>query len=116
MTRFRAPRIERRREFLAAAGAALLPSASSNPVTPIVITVQVLFDRGARSGYGLRDDEIATFRRYQDRARREYAVSGIVFDVRAPQSAHLRTQGYLEIPDRFLSRNAINLFVTATLG
>jgi hypothetical protein len=116
MTRFRLPRIERRREFLAAATAGLLRGAPSESLTPIVITVQVLFDRGARSGHGLRDDEIAMFRRYQERARREYAVSGIIFDLRALEGAYLRTQGYSEIPDRFLSRNAINLFVTATLA
>src|SRR5450631_1779884 len=32
------------------------------------------------------------------------------------EGAHLRTQGYSEIPDKFLTLKAINLFVTDTLG
>ncbi len=116
MTRFRPPRIERRREFLAAGVAGLLRGASRENLKPVIVNVQVLFDRGAHSGSGLREDEIAIFRRYQDRARTEYAVSGIVFDLKVREGAYLRTQGYSEIPDRFLSRNAINLFVTATLA
>src|SRR5579884_540893 len=113
MTRFRPPRIERRREFLAAGVAGLLRGASRENLKPVIVNVQVLFDRGAHSGSGLREDEIAIFRRYQDRARTEYAVSGIVFDLKVREGAYLRTQGYSEIPDRFLSRNAINLFGTA---
>ncbi len=56
------------------------------------------------------------FQRYQEQASREYAVSGIFFDLRWMQGAYLRTQGYTEIPDKFLVRKTINLFVTTTLG
>jgi hypothetical protein len=59
--------------------------------------------------------EIAKFQAYQDQARREYAVSGILFDLQFVDGAYLREQGYSEIPDKFLARGAINLFVTETL-
>jgi hypothetical protein len=97
------------------AGGSLAPRKAA-PLQPIVIRVNALLDQGAHSGKGLAAAEMAAFMRYQERARREYAVSGILFDVRLVQGAYLRTQGYSEIPDKFLARKAINLFVTETLG
>ena len=79
---------------------------------PLIITVQAMYDRGAHTGKPLRPDEIAKFRSYQEKASREYAVSGIYFDVRVREDAYLRQQGYSVIPDQFLSRGAINLFIT----
>ena len=91
---------------------------SRAPVTlrPLIITVQVMFDQGAHAGKGLTCGELAKFRAYQDKAQREYAVSGIRFNVRTLEGAYLRQQGYSEIPGKFLARGAINLFVTDTLG
>jgi len=75
-----------------------------------------MFDRGAHSATGLTEGERAKFRRFQEKAQREYATSGIGFDVQATEDAYLRQQGYSEIPDKFLVRRAINLFVTESLG
>jgi hypothetical protein len=97
-------------------GLALFARAATEPLPPIVIRVNALLDQGAHSRKGLGAGEIAAFQRYQERARREYAISGIFFDVRVVEGAYLRTQGYSEIPDKFLARNVINLFVTDTLG
>lgn len=83
---------------------------------PLLIRVQVMFDLGARSGKGLDEQARAKFYGYQDKARREYAVSGIHFDIRVLEGAYLRQQGYSEIPDKFLARGVINLFVTDALG
>jgi hypothetical protein len=107
-----------RREFLlrTTAGVGFFARAANEPLTPIMIRVNALLDHGAHSRKGLGAGEIAAFERYQERARREYAISGILFDVRIVEGAYLRTQGYSEIPDKFLARNAINLFVTDTLG
>lgn len=98
-----------RRQFLALATApAKLP--------PIIVSVNVLLDQGADSGKGLDPAERNTFDRYQQKAQREYAVSGIFFALRVVEGAYLRTQGYSEIPEKFLARRFINLFVTDTLG
>jgi hypothetical protein len=83
---------------------------------PLIISVQAMFDQGAHNGKGLAEAERSKFRNYQERARREYATSGIHFDVRVLEGAYLRQQGHSEIPDKFLARGAINLFVTDTLG
>ena len=101
-----------RREFLALGGA----GGSFIPLRPIVISVNAMLDRGAHSGKGLGAGEISAFKNYQEKARREYATSGIRFDVRLVEGAYLRTQGYSEIHPKFLARNTINLFVTDTLG
>jgi hypothetical protein len=98
----------RRREFLA-----LTLWAPSRPLT---ISVQAMFDQGAHVGKGLTEPERAEFRRYQEKASREYANSGIRFNVRVLEGAYLRQQGYSEIPEKFLVRGAINLFVTDALG
>lgn len=57
-----------------------------------------------------------TFRRYQESASREYAVSGIHLDVRPPRPAFLREQGYSIVPDQFLTSGVIHVFVAQTLG
>ena len=85
------------------------------PLRPLIVRVQVLFDHGAHAGKGLTEVERATFHRYQERARQEYEVSGIHFDVRITDGAYLRTETYSEIPDRFLAFDRINLFVTDQL-
>ena len=105
------PKALGRRQFLIAAQAAFAAD-----LQPIIISVNVLPDQGAHSGKGLGPAERATFNGYQEKARREYAVSGISFKLRIVEGAFLRTQGYSEIPEKFLARRAINLFVTDTLG
>lgn len=85
------------------------------PPRPLIVRVQVLLDQGAHSGKGLTDVERATFHRYQERARHEYEVSGIHFDVRITDGAYLRTETYSEVPDPFLAPDRINLFITETL-
>jgi hypothetical protein len=103
-----------RRDFLlAGAGGGFL---RRQPLKPIAISVNLMFDQGARSGKGLSEDEVGLFKRYQEDARREYATSGIAFDVKVTEGAYLRQQGYSEIPEKFLTLKAINLFVTETLG
>jgi len=105
-----------RRELILAAGAGFrLVNAAQRP-RPILVTVRALFDQGAHGGKGLTDRELSLFKTYQERARREYAVSGIHFQVEFVNGAYLRQQGYSEVPDKFLARRAINLFVTDTLG
>lgn len=106
-----------RRQFVAigvAGGAVSLINA--DVWKTIVVRVQVMFDRGARSGRGLGEREISVFRAWQERARREYAVSGIHFELHFLEGAYLREQGYSIIPDKFLTPHMINLFVTDTLG
>ncbi len=83
---------------------------------PLVVRVQLLLDQGAHSGKGLTPEETALFFRYQDKAAAEYAVSGIQFQLAAVEGAFLRRQGYSQIPDKFLARNRLNLFVTESLG
>jgi len=99
-----------RREFMA------LAAAASAPLRPLRISVQVMLDQGAHSGKGLNEGELSKFKSYRDKAGREYATSGIRFDLRVRQGAYLRKQGYSEIPSQFLARGAINLFVTDALG
>jgi hypothetical protein len=106
-----------RREFLALSLAATACSrGSAGGLRPMVVRVHVLFDRGAHSGRGLDNREMSLFHAYQERTRREYAVSGIQFDVQISEDAYLRQQGYSEIPDKFLVPDRLNLFVTSTLG
>ena len=66
-----------RRAFLALSFASQLGAA----LRPITISVQVMFDRGAHAGQGLSQSEIATFWSHQEKARREFAISGITFNV-----------------------------------
>jgi hypothetical protein len=104
-----------RREFLIL-GAAGRVCAKSSPLATIIIRVNVMFDRGAHSAHGLTEPEIHLFQRYQEQAGREYTTSGIAFELHFTEGAFLRTQGYSEIPDRFLAPKMINLFVTDALG
>jgi hypothetical protein len=107
-----------RREFLAlgADGVWLLARRKPEPLRRIAISVNVMLDRGAHSGKGLAPGEVSLFRAYQDEAGREYATSGIFFDIHWLEGAYLREQGYSDIPDKFLTPGMINLFVTDTLG
>jgi hypothetical protein len=107
-----------RRDFIGWGGAAggFFAAKHPEPSRPLVIGVQAMFDQGAHSGRGLKDAERSKFRNFQEKARREYATSGIRFDVRVLEGAYLRQQGYSEIPEKFLARGTINLFVTDTLG
>ena len=104
-----------RREFVAF-GAGFFTLKNPAPLRPIVISVNAMLDQGAHSGKGLGESEISKFKAYQEKARREYATSGILFEVRVVEGAFLRKQGYSQIPSRFLARGTINLFVTDTLG
>ncbi len=108
--------VSRRELLLFGASGGLFSRTATAPLKLIVISVSVMLDRGAHSAKGLGESEIAKFKQYQEKARREYAASGILFDVRYVEGAYLRTQGYSEIPEKFLARNTINLFVTDTLG
>jgi hypothetical protein len=102
-----------RRQFLARAA---LFAGGKPPVKGIVISVLVMFDRGAHKAHGLSPRERATFKLYQDQASREFATSGIVFDLHFTEDAFVRDEGYSEIPEKFLVKNAINLLVTDRLG
>jgi hypothetical protein len=83
---------------------------------PIIVSVNVMFDQGSQSGQGLTAGERAKLNACQGRAVREYAVSGIHFDVRVTEGAYLRQQGYSVIPEQFLARKTINVFVSSSLG
>jgi hypothetical protein len=104
-----------RREFLVSGAPLFIPIRADQP-DPIIVSVQAMFDQGAHSGRGLTDREVSLFNSWQETARRNYAVSGIRFDVHVLQGAYMRAQGYSEVPEKFLVRNMINLFVTDTLG
>jgi hypothetical protein len=86
------------------------------PLRVIHVTVHLLLNRSAHAGKGISDNEFALFLRHQERARNEYSVSGIQFQLSIVEGAYLRTQGYSEIPDRFLSRKAINVLITDSIG
>src|SRR5450631_4365693 len=101
-----------RREFVALGG--FFSQRNAERLRPVVISVNAMFDQGAHAGRGLSPAEISKFTYYQEKARREYATSGILFDVRVVEGAYLRTQGYSEIPSKFLAPRMINLFVTET--
>ena len=98
-----------RRQFI------LLGAAGAQALPPLVVRVHVMFDQGAHEGRGLSASERAQFGRYQENARREFAVSGLLFDVCTIEGAYLRTQGYSEIPGQFLALGRINVFVSNTL-
>ncbi len=102
-----------RREFLAFGAAS---AGGSAMLRTIVVSVHALLDQAAHSGRGLDARDLSRFHALQQKAQREYAVSGIHFDVRVAEGAYVRQQGYSEIPDKFLAKDAINLFVTETLG
>lgn len=95
---------------------ALLAFTTARVRPPITVRVNAMFDAGAHGNKGLTDAERATFWRYQTQAQREFAASGIRFEFRVTEGAFLRTQGYSVIPDKFLARDMINLFVSDFLG
>jgi len=103
----------RRREFLALVASSAL-YARSEP--RIVVSVNLMFDCAAHSRRGLFPAEIALFQRYQARAEREFATSGIFFDLHITDGAYLHEQGFSDIPDQFLQPKMINVFVTDSLG
>jgi hypothetical protein len=107
-----------RREFMLGclAGGSFFSRKNPASLKPLVLSVNVMFDKGEHSGKGLVEAELALFQHYQEKSRREYATSGIFFDIGVTEGAHPRTQGYSEIPDKFLTLKATNLFVTDTLG
>jgi hypothetical protein len=102
-----------RRQFLALIGA---PAVSASNLPPITVSINVLLDEALNSGKGLRPPEIARFNAFEQKAQRDFAVSGIFFELHVTPGAFLRTQGYSDIPEIFLARRMINLFVTETLG
>ncbi len=104
-------RLNRREFFLCGAVAA-----STSALPSLVISVHVMFDQGARSGLGLGEKERSRFQTFQEKAVREYATSGIQFELDYLEGAYSRKQGYSEIPDKFLALGKINIFVTDTLG
>jgi len=63
-----------RRQFFTFGSAGLFHLDSAGSLRPMVVSVQVMYDRGAHSGRGLSDREIATFHAYQEKARRELAI------------------------------------------
>ncbi len=88
---------------------------ASERLPPLTIRVHVMFDQGAHANRGLNETERLKFRRHQEAAQREFAASGIRFEVDTLEGVYLRTQGYSEMPDQFLALGKINLFVTDTL-
>ena len=105
-----------RRHLLILAPGVLFASEGPRGLRPILVSINLMFDAGAHSRNGLTAAEISTFERYQENARREFATSGIHFEIRRTEGAYLRQQGYSEIPDKFLAHRTINVFVTETLG
>lgn len=101
-----------RRKFLLFSAA----MANASPFEPLVISVHVMFDQAAHSGQGLGKTERSKFQAFQQKASREYAISGIQFELDYMEGAYSRKQGYSEIPDKFLAPGKINVFVTDTLG
>ena len=102
-----------RREFVLLNAAAMADGSHS---TSLVISVHVLFDQAAHSGKGLGEAERSKFHAFQNKAAREYANSGIEFELDYLEGAFSRKQGYSEIPDQFIAPGKINIFVTGTLG
>ena len=89
---------------------------TARPRPPITVRVNAMFDAGAHENKGLSDTERALFWRYQTQAQQEFGASGIRFAFHVTEGAFLRTQGYSVIPDKFLMRDMLNLFVTDFLG
>lgn len=102
-----------RREFVATTLWLGWPGATRTRL--LTVRVNVMFDQAANSNKGLEPAEIALFRSYQAHAASEFAISGIRFDVHYTEGAYLRDGGFADIPERFLSRGMINLFVTQSL-
>ena len=104
----------RRRGFLALCVSTALGREA--PLSPLIVKVNVLFDQAAHAGKGLTPAELALFHQQQQTCSREYAASGIQFDLHFTSGAYLRQQGNSVIPEKFLVKDSINLFVTETLA
>lgn len=103
-------RVLRRREFIA------LAQMRFQTLRPLTVSVNVMLDRGAHSGKGLTTSEVSAFNHHQEKSRREYATSGILFELHVTEGAYVRKQGYSVIPYQFLAPRMINLFVTDSLA
>ena len=101
-----------RREFLLFSAAAV----DTSPLASLVISVHVMFDQASHAGKGLGETERIKFQAFKEKAAREFAISGIQFELDYLEGAYSRKQGYSEIPDKFLALGKINIFVTDTLG
>jgi hypothetical protein len=75
-----------------------------------------MMDQGAHAGKGLTNRERTKFQVYQERAIREYGVSGIHFQIRVTEGAYHREEDGADIPEKFLTRGMINVFVTSSLS
>ena len=62
------------------------------PLSPVIVKVHVLFDQAAHAGKGLTPAELALFHQQQQTCSREYAASGIQFDLHFTSGAYLRQQ------------------------
>jgi len=62
------------------------------------------------------ESELAAFKRYQEKARREYAISGILFDFHVVEGAYLRTQDTQRSLRSFLAPKMINLLSPIRFG
>lgn len=91
---------------MAAAGCAC---SKRTAVPDIHVRLNVMFDAA-------RTIAREKFWSWQTEAAREFAVSAIKFQVMVTEGAFLRTQGYSVIPDQFLRRGTVNVFVTNVLG
>ncbi len=107
-----------RRELarLAYAAALVRPIGATRVDARLIVRVRVMLDQGVHGAKGLDASEVARFSTYQDKAERDFAISGIAFELECTEGAFLRKQGYSEIPSRFMDARAINLFVTDSLG
>lgn len=104
----------RRRGFIPLCGGASFGGEA--PLSRVLVKVNVMFDQGAHAGKGLNPAELAAFQSQQQTCNREYAASGIRFDLQFTEGAYLRRQGNSVIPEKFLVKDRINLFVTESLG
>ena len=86
-----------------------------SPLSRVIVKVNVLFDQASHAGKGLTPAEVALFHSRQQTCSGEYAASGIQFDLHFTAGAYLRQQGKSVIPEKFLVKDRINLFVTETL-
>lgn len=89
-----------RRELLLFSAVAM---AEASPLESMIISVHVMFDQGAHSGQGLGDRERSKFHAFQEKTAREYAISGIQFELDYLEGDYSRKQGFSEIPDKFLA-------------
>lgn len=109
----RAPAHIRRRDL---ATLAAWPFSRPQPLPPILVRLSILYDAAAHNNTGLSGVERQRFEQLLKRARAEYAVSSLLLRENYVEGAFLRTQGYSEIPERFLTPATINIFVSSSLA